>query len=88
MIQAVHIRTESKFFISSLNITVQMTQQQHCNFPLKSARRLSTLHKCQLRFNPNFEATSVRADSPYRILPKPSGSTGMEKPRHWVMLRD
>lgn len=26
-----------------LNMTIQMTQQQHCNFPLKSARRLSTL---------------------------------------------
>lgn len=88
MIQAVHIRIESKFFISSLNISVQMTQQQHCKFLLKSARRLSTVHKCQLHFNPNFEAISIRADSPCRILLKPIGSTRMEKPRHRVMPQD
>lgn len=88
MIQAVHIRTESKFFISSLEYDHPDDSATALQLSAEVSETPQHPSKCQLRFNPNFEATSMRADSPYRILPKPSGSTGMEKPRHWVMLRD
>jgi len=84
---AVRIRVKSKLFISSLNISVQMTQQQRCTFQLKSARCLSTVCKCQLHglygadMNYNAEAISVKGDLPRRNPVKPRSSKRMEKPR-------
>lgn len=68
MKRAARIQLKSKFFISPLNISVQMTQQQQRKFQLKSARCLSPVCKCELHslyrvcFNYSFEVLSVKGD--------------------------
>lgn len=90
MKRAARILVKSKFFISPLNISVQMTQQQQRKFQLKSARCLSPVCKCELHslhrvhFNYSSEVVSVKGDFPYRNLLKSRSSTQMEKSSHHV----